>query len=256
MAVKMRYREQKYYPGIYLEVNIYPVWENVYKSGRRTKRKPSTQTQIVLNQHNSERKLARKIDANFSHNDVKFELTYTDSNHPESIEAAQKDFRNFLSRVKRARKRAELQPVKYIYSLEQGSKNGRLHFHVIMSGGLTIQQLAKIWGKGYVDKVLPLMFSKDGCAGIAKYFCKQQLTQGGKRWVASQNCIDPPERTNDHKFSKRRVRDIAVDCDNARMWEQIYPGYLYAGCREFYNDDTGLHYLYLRMYRADATLDI
>jgi hypothetical protein len=258
----MRYREQKYYCGQYLEVNLFPVWEKNYSSGKRTKRKPTSEVQKNLNQHNSERELARLINANFTNKDCKFELTYSDKNHPQSVELAKKDIANFMRRVKRARAKAGLPEMKYIYSMEQGSKKGRIHFHVIMSGGLSINELAKIWGKGYVDKVLPLMFDETGCAGIAKYFSKQQIksddneTAKPKRWVSSQNCVRPDPKNNDSKFSKRKVRELAHDTENARMFEALYPEYYFADCKPFYNDDTGLYYLYLRMYRKDAKLDI
>lgn len=260
MQNRMRYREQKYYCGQYLEVNLFPVWERVYKSGRRARRKPTGRIQKKLNQHNSERTLERIIHANFTHDDCKLELTYSDMNHPDSIERAKKDIQNFFKRVKRARAKIGLPEVKYIYSLEQGSKKGRLHFHVIMSGGLSVNQIAGIWGKGYVDKVLPLMFTETGCTGIAKYFCKQQVKDENgaksKRWVSSQNLIRPHPVNNDCKFSKRKIRELAGESENARMFEALYPGYFFTDCKPFYNDDSGLHYLYLRMYRKDAVLDV
>lgn len=101
--------------------------------------------------------------------------------------------------------------MKYIYSIEQGSKSGRIHFHVIMTGGLTINEIASIWGKGYVDKVLPLMFDQTGCAGIAKYFCKQKISdhnkgKHAKRYVASTNCIKPQPQNNDYRLTNVRCR--------------------------------------------------
>lgn len=252
---KMKYREQKYKCGQYLEVNIFPVWE-VHKKSRIRKRKPTKEVQKKLNQHNAERKLARIINANFTHNDVKMELTYSDKHLPDSMEQAKRDITNFIRRIKTARKRAGLPDVKYIYSIEQGSKKKRIHFHLIMSGGLSINEISRIWGKGYVDKVLPLMFDETGCSGIAKYFCKQQDGESSKRWVSSQNLVTPIPRNNDHKFTKRKVRELVQDCECSRLFEALYPGYYYADCKPFYNDDSGLHYLYLRMYKADAVLDI
>lgn len=260
MQTKMKYREQKFFCGQYLEVNLYPVWEFPRRNRRGKKRKPTSDIQRKLNQHNSERELIRLINANFTHDDYKFELTYSDKNHPDSIERAKADFRNFIKRIKRARTKKNLPDVKYIYSLEQGSIKRRLHFHVIMSGGLSINEIAKIWGKGYVDKVLPLMFDETGCAGIAKYFCKQQLKSSenskAKRWVASQNCVRPTARVSDYKITKRAVRELAAESENRRLFESLYPGYCLADCNAFYNDDSGLHYLYIRLYRQDAVLDI
>ena len=256
----MRYREQKYICGNYMAINMFPVFEQCYKSsGRKSKRKPTSKIQKKLNQHNAEKKLTRIINANFTNQDYKLELTYSDEHLPETVEQAQKDITNFFRRVSRARDKSNLPKIKYVYSMEQGSRKKRIHFHVIMSGGLAINQIAKIWGKGYVDKVLPLMFDEEGCVGIAKYFCKQQIKNANgtcKRWVSSHNCVKPAPSNNDFKLTKRKVREFALDSENRRMFEALYPDYYYASCKPFYNEESGLYYLYLTMYRKDAELDI
>lgn len=254
----MRYREQKYFYGDYLEVNMYPVYEFPHSSRRRKLRKPTSKVQERLNQINAERKLARIIPANFTTNDYKFELTYAPKNNPDNIERAKKDLSNFFKRVNRARTKRGLERMKYIYAIERGSSNGRIHFHVIMTGGLTINEIAKIWGKGYVDKVLPLMFDEKGCTGIAKYFCKQQCSDGNgkyaKRYVTSRNCVKPQPKNNDFKLSKRKVEQLAYDSENHSLFENLYPNYCYAECKPFWNDDSGAYYITLYMYRKDTKL--
>ena len=64
-----------------------------------------------------------------------------------TLSVPRKNFANFVKRVNRARVKRGLPRMKYIYSIEQGSKSGRIHFHVIMTGGLTINEIASIWGK-------------------------------------------------------------------------------------------------------------
>lgn len=254
MKARFKYREQKYFYGEYMEVNMFPVYDFVRSCSKRVKRKPTSKIQERLNQINAERKLARMIPANFTNNDMKFELTYAPQYIPESIEQAQKDMINFLRRIKRARKKANLPEMKYIYSLEQGSKKKRIHFHVIMTGGLSIKEIQTIWGLGYVDKILPLMFDEKGCTGIAKYFCKQKIS--GKRWVSSRNCIKPEPKNNDSKLTKRIVKEFAVDCENHKLFETLYPEYYYAECKPFWNEDNGAYYLTLYMYKRTAKLDI
>lgn len=258
---KMRYREQRYECGQYLEVNVFPVWQTEYSTGRTTKRKPTRTVQEKLNQHNAEKSLTRKINSNFSSGDIKCELTY--AKNPETVKRAKKDIGNFFARINRLRAKKSLPPVKYIYSLEQGEKSGRIHFHVIMSGGLSLGDIMQCWkktkGAGYVDKCLPLMFGDTGCTGIAKYFCKQRVTDGkitSKRYVSSHNCIAPKPKNRDYKFSKRAVRALAAESENRRLFESLYPGYCFVDCNPFFNDVSGLHYLYVRMYRRDAVLDI
>lgn len=260
MKSKMRYREQKFHCGNYLEVNMFPVFECVYKSSnRKSRRKPTSKVQEKLNQHNAEKSLTRIINTNFTNKDIKLELTYSEENHPASVEQAQRDIVNFFRRINRARNKAGLEKVKYIYSLEQGSRKKRFHFHVVMSGGLSINDISKIWGKGYVNKVLPLMFNETGCVGIAKYFSKQQVktaTGKSKRWVSSHNCVKPVAQNNDYKLTKRKVNELALESENRRLFEKLYPDYFCASCKPFYNDETGLYYLYLVLYKKSAELDI
>lgn len=260
---RKRYREQKYYMKNYMEVNIYPVYEYPRAGRRKRTRRPSKECQVKLNQKHAERQLSRIIAANFTNEDIKLELTYDNEHLPGDIGAAKRDIRNFFARLNRRRKRAGLERAKYIYSLEVGSKKGRIHYHVILSGGLSLREIQQTWGKGYVDKVLPLMFDETGVQGIAKYFCKQKLSTDGsiegkyqKRYQCSKNCIRPTPKCNDYKISGRKVKEIARDCENRRMIEALYPGYFCADCRPFWNDQNGEHYITIMLFKKTAPLDL
>ena len=249
------YRKQEYQCGNYLEVNMFPVFTSrSVRSSKSKKRKPTSKVQERLNQINAERALSRLINANFTNKDFKFELTYSNAHHPDSLDQAHRDIVNFFRRIKNYRKKHELGEFKYVYSIEQGSKKNRIHFHVIMTGGIDITTIASIWGKGYVDKVCPLLFSQTGCTGIAKYFSKQKIT--GKRWVSSRNCIKPAAKNSDGRISKRKIKELAQDCENRRMFEELYPDYYYADCRPFYNDFNGEYYLSLFMYKRHTKIDV
>lgn len=261
--MKKLYRENKYKYGNYLEVNLYPVYLYPRTSCRKRKRRASKPAQVRLNQLRAERSLARLLANNFDSTAIKCELTYTDANLPESIDRAHKDFTNFVRRLNRARERNGLDKTKYVYSLEVGSKKGRIHFHVVLSGGLSLREIQQKWGKGYVDKVLPLMFDETGLKGIAKYFCKQKVDEDGnvdgkykKRYVASKNCIVPQASNNDYKFSKKRVKEIVEESENLRAIEALYPGYFCAECKPFWNDNNGEYYITIMLYSKTADLDI
>jgi hypothetical protein len=268
----MRYREQIIDYGNYREVKMFPVFPSPRASHRKPKHKPTRKVQERLNQVNAERALARLIAANFTSNDLKLELTYSSLEYPDSIEQAKKDISNFFRRVKRARARAGLtDELKYIYAFGQGSTGNRIHFHVILSGGLSIQQLAKIWGKGYVDKVLPLMFDEQGVTGIAKYFAQQQskivdefdepmlvpdLKCKTKRWVSSHNCIKPEPKNYDYKLTKRDVKFYAENSESLRVFEKRYPDFFCSECKPFWNVDNGAYYLQIFLYKKTFTPDI
>lgn len=68
------YREKKYQCGEYLEIDIFPIFEK--QRGRSRKRKPTSEVQKRLNQHNAERKLIRLLNTNFTKRDIRFDLTY------------------------------------------------------------------------------------------------------------------------------------------------------------------------------------
>ena len=264
MKIVKKYREQKYKYGNYLEVNLYPVYYYPTHGRRKKKKKPSKEAQKRLNQINAERQLARIMAANFTNEDYKLELTYSPENLPETVERAIKDLKNFFARMSRARKKRGLPKMKYIYSPEIGEKNKRIHFHVVISGGMLPKEIQRIWGKGYVDKVKPLMFDETGLRGIAAYMCKQRVSADGtstdaygmKRYQCSQNCIKPQPQNNDYKYSKKKVREIAEDSENRRLIESKYPGYFCAECKSFWNEQNDENYISIMLYRQDADLDI
>ncbi|MBO5449792.1 MAG: hypothetical protein J5994_10785 [Ruminococcus sp.] len=260
---RKRYREQKFSYSNYMEVNLYPVYEFPRAGRRKTVRKPSKEVQVKLNQKHAERRLARLIANNFTSDDYKLELTYSDKFYPDSLERAKRDIQNFFRRLNRVREKQGLSPTKYIYSIEAGTRGGRIHFHLILTGGLSLKEIQKIWGKGYVDAVLPLMFDETGVQGIAKYFCKQKLDENGnidgkyaKRYQRSRNCVEPEPKTNDYRFSKKKVREIAEDSENRRMVENYYPDFFCAECKPFWNDNNGEFYITIMLYRKDTVLDL
>ena len=142
--MKTVYREKRYYCGEYLDVYIYPTYRQGRSRGKRSK--PTSAAQAKLNQRHREEKLVRLLHANFTPDDLEIHLTY--QQQPESPEEAQRLLRNYIRRVQRARKKQGLPPLKYIAVTEKGSKNGRYHHHVTLSGGMDRDELEKLWGLG------------------------------------------------------------------------------------------------------------
>ena len=141
------YREKRYYCGEYLDVYIYPTYRQGRSRGKRSK--PTSAAQAKLNQRHREEKLVRLLHANFTPDDLEIHLTY--QHQPESPEEAQRLLRNYIRRVQRARKKQGLPPLKYIAVTEKGSKNGRYHHHVTLSGGMDRDELENLWGLGYAN---------------------------------------------------------------------------------------------------------
>ena len=237
------YREKRYHCGEYLEVDVYPVFE--YQRGRSKKRKPTSETQQKLNQRNSERKLIRLLNTNFTHRDIRFDLTYNEDNYPESAQDAQRQMQNFLRRVKRYRKRNNLPELKYVAVTEEGKNTKRFHHHIVMSGGVDINTLAEIWGKGYTT-AKPLQFDDSGITGIAKYLIKDPIL--GKRWCGSKNLERPKETQRDGRLSQRKVRQFHDSgTDNRDEIENFYQGYYLVEVQRMFNEVNDGYYLTIRM---------
>ena len=239
------YREKRYYCGEYLEVDVYPVFE--YQRGRSKKRKPTSETQKKLNQRNAERKLIRLLNTNFTSKDIRFDLTYDDEHHPATPQEAQKETQNFLRRVKRYRKKHELPELKYVFNTEIGKSTNRFHHHIVMSGGIDINKLAEIWGRGYTT-AKPLQFNEEGIVGIAKYMVKDPIL--GKRWCASKNLKQPKETQRDGRITHKKVREFHNSgVDNREDIEKLYEGYKLTDVQQLFNEVNSGYYLTIRMHK-------
>ncbi len=240
--MRCHYREKAHYAGAYLDVDIYPVFA---KAGSRRKRfKPSTLCQQRLNEKNSIEKLIRLVNANFSEEDLRFDLTYNRENLPQDDKAALKNLENYLRRLKRFRKKANLPALKYVAVTEKSPK-GRYHHHLIISGGVEVTELAKMWGFGYTT-AKPLQFDKTGVAGLVTYMLKNPI--GGKRYKASRNLLPPVEKVKDERLSRRKVIEMADTEKYAQVMEELYPGYEFVCAQPFWNDFNKNQYITVKMY--------
>ncbi len=240
--MRCHYREKAYFAGPFLDVDIYPVFA---KAGSRRKRfKPSTLCQQKLNEKNSIENLIRLVNANFTEDDMRFDLTYKEDALPEDDDAALRNLENYLRRLKRFRKRADLPALKYVAVTER-SKKGRYHHHLIISGGVSIKDLAQLWGLGYTT-AKPLQFDKTGISGLAAYIQKSPI--GKKRYKASRNLIKPTEKTKDERLSRRKVINMAETNNICKVMEELYPGYEFVSSEPFWNDYNKQQYISVKMY--------
>ena len=244
------YRETRFECGDYLDVNIYPVYTKA--PCRSRKAKPTSETQQKLNDMNAELKLIRIANANFTDHDLKVELTYSNKHLPEDDEAAAKELRNFLRRVKRYRERNGLSELKYIAVTEKGTRSGRYHHHLIMSGDIDLFDLVALWGNGIVGTDI-LVFDENGIASLVRYMMKQAREFiGKKKYSRSRNLTIPQPRQRDNRFSKRKVKELARDTECRTEYEKLYEGYHLAQATAVYNDSNGGTYIFARFYKKEA----
>ena len=247
------YRERRYFCQNYLEVDIFPVFAK--PNGRGKRKKPTSEVQAKLNEHNAEQALIRILNANFTGEDIEIHLTYTDENLPDTPNEAKRDFQNFIRRVKRYREREGMEAMKYVIVPGGGIEGTRYHAHITMSGGIDRSVLEEMWGYGYANS-RRLQFNENGVEGLARY-CARQFSAHreelpfGKRWSGSRNLIIPEPDDRDGRLSKRRVREIATySVDLYSVFEELYLGYELSECRPFYNECNGGYYLHFKMYRT------
>lgn len=244
------YRETRFECGDYLDVSIYPVYAKAQT--RKKKAKPTSETQQKLNDTYAENKLVRIANANFTEEDIKVELTYKNEYLPQSDEEAAKLYSAFIRRVKRARERKGLPELKYISVTEKGKVKNRYHHHVIMSGGLSQEELRDLWGMGYVNTA-GLVFDENGISTLVHYMLKQAREfMGKKKYSRSRNLVIPKAKKRDNRFSHKKVKALAKDTEDKAAYEKLFQGYFLSKATVVYNDANGGVYIYARYYKEDA----
>lgn len=240
------YRDVRYICGDYMTVDVFPVFT---KPGKKRKRgKPSSEIQKKLNQRHAEERFFRLVHANFTHEDVALHLTYDIV--PLSMDAAKKDIQNFFRRIKYARMKAGLPELKYVYKTEI-SKTGRIHHHIIMSGGLSRDLIEEKWGKGYANSKR-LRFTESGVKGLTVYMLKGDETY--RRWTPSKNLVDPAPLSRDYKIGKKDVEQLMELDTVVASAEKLYEGWEFVeGDTERNNVNAGV-YVKLLMRRKDPEI--
>ena len=272
MARKNFIREKRIYCGKeWLEVDIVPV-TNMPEAGKG-KTKESSQAQKNLNDKRSKRRFVQIANANFGEDDLHISATYNEEHLPMTLKEAEKNVHNYLDRVKRRMKRVTGQDLKYMLVTEytpdeeDEDKAVRIHHHIIINGGLSRDDLELMWSTtrinwnkandreyrkkidyiGFVncDRLQP---NENGIEGLVNYINKRK--KSCKKWSTSMNLEKPKEKKNDHKYSFRKLRELAKTPEDKEVWRKQYPGYEPTKIDFQYNDYTGWScYLRLRKVR-------
>lgn len=214
MGYKGRFfvRQRVWRCGPYTELELYPVFQPPGK--RRGKCRPTRECQARLNQRAAEMRLARLLRANFDDQDLEIDLTYA---APPSAEGAVIDLRKFLRELRKRWRKAGAE-LKYIYTMEQGKKSGRVHFHLVINAGPTSRDaLEDLWGHGYAN-ARRLRMDENGVSGLAGYLSKQGRKRspaeaGKRRWSCSKNLQRPEPEIRDGAITVGDVMELAEDID-------------------------------------------
>ena len=245
---RMGYRTRTVVAGPRLEVEVYPVFGRE-AAGRARAAKIAGNTPEAMKKLNRERAIRHLIqlaDANLTDQDIHLTLTYR--NAP-TEDRAWSDVDNFLRTVKRRRKQYGMTPLKYFYTVEgneSGSKE-KLHAHVLMSGGISREELEAIWGNGWAnaDRLQP---DERGLEAIIRYITKDQEK---RKWHRSRNMVQPKQRTSDSKVSNAKVKRIArgFEAEAKEIMEKLYPKYRYVDVKVTVSDSVDGAYIRVLMRR-------
>lgn len=224
----MPVREKRYECGKVLEIDMYHISKLERDKSRKTKKKESRKEQKNLNAKNAIKHIIRKINKNFTDKDLAIHLTYDDENLPTSEKVAKKDVENYIRRLNRYRKKHGLPPMKYIgiieYKDQIEGKKIRIHHHLIIDGDVDRDTVEKLWKKGRANADR-LKADEFGYESLARYISKDP--KGKKRWMQSKgNLIQPIPKINNHKYSYKKMWEIAKCQGEKEYIQKLYPGYI------------------------------
>lgn len=242
----------------YMDASIYPVFQP--PGQRRSKCKPTSEMQARINQRHAELELTRIAHLNFGQGDIMLTLTYR--NEPETVADAEKILRNYLRRVKRRRAKLGLEPLKYIYCTQRGEKYGRIHHHLMVSGGLERDELERMWGLGMANARRIQYEGAFGIAGLAVYMAKGSKTRADRdtyhRYTCSRNLVRPEPWVIDGKVQRAELAEMA-DCIEgsgaADYFERMFAGYEYADGQAVRNSVNKGDYIHVQLWRKGRDED-
>jgi hypothetical protein len=263
--------------GPMLEVECYPIWDKEVgkKAERRLERDKGKYTRE--NRKRAHKMLTRLINANFDERDLYITLTYEDKKQPQTLEAARRDIKNYISRVRRYRKRMGIDDLKYIYVTEckeSASGKKKYHHHMVM-GGMDRDEAEELWGKGHAN-TRRLQSEKAQFAALAAYMIKSPAKREGKeaplsdymkaagknerKWCCSRGLKRPTETTSDHKISRRQAERMAMDTDVTKgiareILTKKYRGYEFVDIEAKTSPYVPGIYIYARMRRRSQSME-
>lgn len=243
----------------YMEVDIYPISDRAYDRAMTAPRRlPTRKAQANLNDKNARRHLVQLLNTNFDGGDLFVTCTYRPGMEPADDDQARRDITNYVRRLAAANRKRGGEPLKYIIVTEKGTRNGRVHHHMVIRCGLDRDEIEALWTrKGEklgTCNAKRLQFEDGSIEQLANYLRKEAGRK--RRWKQSRNLEQPKHpRPADHKYTRREVERIALDGNtrlhNPEFWAKKFPGWELNrdGAEAVWNECTGGWYIYLKLHR-------
>lgn len=228
--MQCRYRERIMICGDFIYGEVHPTWRAAGK--RRGKFRETSETQQRLNDRYAELRLSAILHTNFHRGDYALHLTYAEDELPEGAEGFERDIRNLVGKLRRRYRKAGAE-LKYVI-VRSWSGRGRPHIHMILTGGVSREEIEDCWGHGRAN-CDRLEFNECGIADLADYIDGQRdegraggghaRRKGERRWSGSRNLAKPIERVNVTRYSKAALEEIADAGNPHGQFAARYPGY-------------------------------
>ena len=238
----------------YIQVSYFNFSEGALPGWAPRKYRESTPKQKRLNAKKAKRYFEALVEANFKGNrDLVVHPTFSEDNYPESEEQAHKLVKNWIARLNYRREKLGLAKCEYIIVFEK-SPRGRMHFHVLMDGQLSREEVENKWQLGYCNADRLRSDPKIGLQKIISYLSKGGETdeKNSKRWISSKGLIKPwVSCSKNTKISRKRfevLKSIPEDSELLRVTiERDNPGYELQDVERSVSEETGQMYLFCRM---------
>ena len=257
-------REQRHVCGDnYMEIDLYPISEREKGASLSAKRRQaSSRIQQNLNARNARRYFIQLLNANFTESDIHWTGTYDDAHLPDSIEQADHDLELFLRRVRSQSRKRGLPAPRFIAVTEwreegDGLPAVRVHHHVVLSCGLSRDELERLWYRGKYKERLGitnadrLQFDRESLERLANYLTK--YTNRKRRWRQSRGLEKPQRpRPNDGKYTRRQLERLVTSgaVFDSEFWRRKYQGWEINDITPIQNDVTKEWSIYLKLRRT------
>lgn len=247
-------------PGM-IEVDVCAHKKVRSRGDRRVKWAPTSQAQQRVNEMRRKRYVTRIVNLNFDDTSYAIELDYAPGVYTDSMEEAQGHMRNYIRRLRRIYKKAGA-IFKYIYTTERGGESGRVHHHLIVSGGVPLEDILGAWKMSKRCWAQHLEFSENGYTDLGAYYAKRQ--EAFERcFTCSQNLERPQPLAEDDAecrrisrvFTKKNCKDFYEHNFTRAEIAALFGGYkLCDGWSCSYNPYDHSYYMHLRLLKPDANI--
>lgn len=233
------------------------------RRGKRVIWGVSRETQEKVNLMRRKRYVTRLVNLNFDNRSVMLELDYENGMYPDDMQDAKRQMTNYIRRIKRLYQKAGKE-LKYIYCTERGEESGRVHHHMIVSGGVDKETLLRAWKNSKRNYAAYLEYTENGYTDLACYYAKKEERETYEKTFVTSQKLERPEplpeddtvaRRLSRVFTKQNCRDFYENNLTRQEMQNLFPGYkLCDGWSCVYNPYDHSYYMHMRLLKSSASV--